>query len=266
MIKFLTTQGLNYYLEELLKNANSKIILISPFFKLHRRIKEILKNKKQQGVGIFLVCRVNDLQESLVDYSTQIFDAPTLHAKCYMNENEAILTSLNLYEFSQLNNEEMGIYVKNQNDGAAIYKEMLLEVEGLCKNRIPNQTTTPKDDLSLEIGRKYSATQLQQIFKFDYQGTAGIKESSVGNIVLFSNTGPTPYTDKKAGDIIYYQGQNTGGGEQKLIYGNKLLYDSFGNSKINIFLFKNYTYVGEYTVVEKPYLEQGKWIFPLSKK
>jgi len=78
--------------------------------------------------------------------------------------------------------------------------------------------------------------------------------------------GRTPYTDKKAGNILYYQGQNTGGGEQKLIYGNKLLYDSYGNSKIRIFLFENSTYVGEYTVVEKPYLEQGKWTFPLSKK
>jgi hypothetical protein len=266
MIKFLTTQGINYHLEELLKNANSKIILVSPYFKLQRRIKEILRNKKQQGIEIFFVCRINDLKEPLEEYSTQIFDSPNLGAKCYMNENEAILTSLNLYEFSQQNNEEMGIYVKNQNDGVSIYKDMLLEVARLCKNRIPNQTTTTTDNLSLEIGTKYSATQLQQVFNFSYQSPAGIKETASGNIVLFSNTGSTPYTDKKAGNIIYYQGQNTGEGEQKLIYGNKLLYYSYGNSKIKIFLFENYTYAGEYTVVEKPYLEQGKWIFPLSKK
>ena len=34
-----------------------------------------------------------------------------LHAKCYLNENEALLTSMNLYEFSQVNNDEMGILV-----------------------------------------------------------------------------------------------------------------------------------------------------------
>jgi phosphatidylserine/phosphatidylglycerophosphate/cardiolipin synthase-like enzyme len=81
MIKFLTTQGINYHLEELLKNANSKIILVSPYFKLQRRIKEILRSKKQQGIEIFFVCRINDLKEPLEEYSTQIFDAPTLHAK-----------------------------------------------------------------------------------------------------------------------------------------------------------------------------------------
>lgn len=34
-----------------------------------------------------------------------------LHAKCYLNENEAIITSMNLYEFSQMNNNEMGIHL-----------------------------------------------------------------------------------------------------------------------------------------------------------
>ena len=32
-----------------------------------------------------------------------------LHAKCYMNEEEALVTSMNLYEYSQVNNYEMGI-------------------------------------------------------------------------------------------------------------------------------------------------------------
>jgi hypothetical protein len=267
MIKFLTTQGLNYYIEELLKNADVKIVLTSPFIKFHRRIKEILINKKKQGVEIHIVCRVSDLQESISEYCTKIFDVPTLHAKCYMSEREAILTSLNLYEFSQLNNEEMGVYVKDQNDGSVLFREIRQEVERFCKENKQNQSEADdKNDPCLVIGKKYSAFELQQIFKFDYQGPAGIKESSSGNIVLFSNTGGNPYTDRKEGDIIYYQGQNTGAGEQKLIYGNKLLYNCYGKSGIRVFMFQNYTYIGEYTVAQEPYFERGKWIFPLSKK
>ena len=34
-----------------------------------------------------------------------------LHAKCYLNEKEALLTSMNLYEYSQEHNDEMGILV-----------------------------------------------------------------------------------------------------------------------------------------------------------
>ena len=69
--------------------------------------------------------------------------------------------------------------------------------------------TTP-ERFNFDIGAEYSAAQLQQIFNFAYQGPAGIKETSSGNIVLFSNTGRTPYKQKKAENILYYQGQNTG--------------------------------------------------------
>ena len=136
MIEFLTTQGLNYHLEKLFKNANSKLILISPYIQLQRRIKELLITKKQQGIEIIIVCRKDSLNESIIDYSTEIFDVPTLHAKCYLNEKEAILTSLNLYEFSQQNNDEMGVYVKNEGSGSAIFQEMFSEAERLCK-KIP---------------------------------------------------------------------------------------------------------------------------------
>lgn len=39
-----------------------------------------------------------------------------LHAKCYINEDEALITSMNLYEFSQQNNNEMGIIVSRENE------------------------------------------------------------------------------------------------------------------------------------------------------
>ena len=35
----------------------------------------------------------------------------TLHAKLYLNEKQAVLTSMNLYQFSEKNNDEMGILV-----------------------------------------------------------------------------------------------------------------------------------------------------------
>ena len=49
-----------------------------------------------------------------------------LHAKCYLNENEALLTSMNLYEFSQINNNEMGILVSRENE-PELYNEILQE-------------------------------------------------------------------------------------------------------------------------------------------
>jgi phosphatidylserine/phosphatidylglycerophosphate/cardiolipin synthase-like enzyme len=46
-----------------------------------------------------------------------------LHAKCYLNENTAIITSMNLYRHSQENNWEMGIKIEKSTD-PVIYEEI----------------------------------------------------------------------------------------------------------------------------------------------
>ncbi len=265
MIKYISTQGANYHLELLLKNATSRITLISPYIQLQRRIKELLKEKKQNGVKICIVCRKNDLKEDLTDYASNVFDVPTLHAKCYMNENEAIITSLNLYEFSQQNNEEMGVYIKNEGTGAEVYSEILSDANRLCNINNASGTKTASKT-SLAKGTQYSATQLDELFDFDYKGPSGIKKSKSGEIVLFSNSAVTKYQDTETGDVINYHGQNTGQGDQKLIYGNKDLYGAYTNKDINIHLFKNGVYAGEYFINKEPYLDNGKWVFPLSSK
>ena len=49
-----------------------------------------------------------------------------LHAKCYLNEKQALLTSMNLHKYSQEHNDEMGILVSKKDDPElydAIYQE-----------------------------------------------------------------------------------------------------------------------------------------------
>ncbi|MCI5162730.1 MAG: hypothetical protein D3917_12075 [Candidatus Electrothrix sp. AX5] len=257
MVKFLTTQGVNYYLECMLKNAKKQIVLVSPYIQLQRRIKEILLEKKKQGVKIIIVCRTDDIKEPIADFAHEIYNAPTLHAKCYMNENSAIVTSLNLYEFSQQNNEEMGFFIKKENIDEAIYSEIKLEVSRLINS---NSTSVLKE------GVKYSEDKLENIFNFEYKGRAGIKKAGNGEIVLFSSVHDSPYEDTEEGGVIYYQGQNTGIGDQKLIYGNKNLYSAYKEKNIKIHFFKGYLYSGSYKIISEPYMENGKWIFPLTKE
>ncbi len=131
--QFITTQGINYYLDELIKHAKQKIILITPYIKLNPRLQELLQEKKQEGVEIIFICKGDNRQEELAAYSTSVRIKNNLHAKCYFSENEAVITSLNLYTFSQINNVEMGVYMKN--DGAnSLYTEVISEVERLMFN------------------------------------------------------------------------------------------------------------------------------------
>nr|WP_246254484.1 hypothetical protein [Comamonas jiangduensis] len=55
-----------------------------------------------------------------------------LHAKCYLNESDAIVTSLNLYEFSQINNNEMGILIRREDD-AELYKDTYEEAQRIIR-------------------------------------------------------------------------------------------------------------------------------------
>ena len=85
------------------------------------RIKEHLHNLNIQKRDIRIVYRENKLHPDEYNWLAQQVGIRTsicknLHAKCYINESEAIITSMNLYEFSQMNNNEMGIYIKKEGD------------------------------------------------------------------------------------------------------------------------------------------------------
>lgn len=135
MAKFLNTTGVSYHLEELIKGTKDRLILISPYLQFTDRIKEHLSNLNIQKKDIRIVYRENKLQleennwlESQIGIRTSL--CKNLHAKCYISENEAIITSMNLYEFSQQNNNEMGIYISKAQD-ADLYNATFEEVQRL---------------------------------------------------------------------------------------------------------------------------------------
>ena len=133
MAKFLNTTGVSYHLEELIKNTQDRLILISPYLQFHKRIKDHLHNLNIQKKDIRIVYRENKLQveesnwlEDQIGVRTSILNS--LHAKCYINESEAIVTSMNLYSFSQQNNDEMGILVK-KSENPELYNEIYNEAK-----------------------------------------------------------------------------------------------------------------------------------------
>lgn len=135
MAKFLNTTGVSYHLEELIKSTKDRLILISPYLQFHKRVKDHLENLNVQKRDIRIIYRENKLQvkesnwlESQIGIRTSICNS--LHAKCYLNENEAIVTSMNLYSFSQLNNDEMGIHVTKEKD-EDLYNDIYDEVQRL---------------------------------------------------------------------------------------------------------------------------------------
>lgn len=137
MAKFLTTTGTNYHLEELIKGASDRLILISPFLKLNDRMKELLADKNRLKIDVRIVYGKSELQPQEIEWLRGLTFIRTsfcknLHAKCYMNEELCIITSLNLYEFSQVNNNEMGVLIRRGEDGQ-LYKDAYEEAQRIIR-------------------------------------------------------------------------------------------------------------------------------------
>lgn len=137
MAKFLNTSAVNYYLEELIKNAQERLVLISPYLRVNDRIRELIEDKNRLKIDIRIIYGKSELQPDEVAWLkslefVRISYCHNLHAKCYLNEKEGIITSLNLYDFSQVNNNEMGVFISREQDNV-LYDETYQEVNRLIR-------------------------------------------------------------------------------------------------------------------------------------
>lgn len=137
MAKFLNTSATNYFLEELIKDARERVILISPFLKLNDRIKELLADKNRLKIDVRIVYGKSELQPEEIAWLNALTYVRTsfcknLHAKCYLNEENCIVTSLNLYEFSQVNNNEMGVLFRKSEDHE-LYRDAYEEAQRIIR-------------------------------------------------------------------------------------------------------------------------------------
>ncbi len=137
MAKFLDTTGVSYHLQQIINQAQDSLILISPYLKINERLRQSLEDKDRMKIDIRLIYGKNELQPEQINWLRSLKFIRTsfcenLHAKCYLNEREAIITSMNLYEFSQVNNHEMGIYLTKVED-PDLYNDIYNEARRLIR-------------------------------------------------------------------------------------------------------------------------------------
>jgi len=227
MAKFLNTSATNYFLEELIKTANDRLILISPFLKLNDRIKELLADKNRLKIDVRIIYGKNELQNDEISWLSELTYIRTsfcknLHAKCYLNEKLCIITSLNLYEFSQVNNNEMGIAVSRKND-PELYKEAYEEAQRIIRisdevrislEKIP-QT---EEDLKNNSEKKEKHTKLTTSKLAKKLG----KTTDDLNKILLENS----YIEEASGKILLTEkGKQAGGEYKKGRYGSYFLWN-----------------------------------------
>ena len=67
-----------------------------------------------------------------------LFFSENLHAKCYFNDTKMIITSMNFYDFSMMNNKEMGILIdKTVPEDLTVYNDAWSEIDFIEKTSKP---------------------------------------------------------------------------------------------------------------------------------
>ena len=122
MAEFLNTEDVSSRLLRIINESEKEIWIISPYISVHDRIRNAIDYKiKNSSVKLHVIYRYEEKGHDVKDWlesmsQVKLSFCERLHAKCYFNEKEALLASMNLYEYSQNNNYEMGILVSREHE------------------------------------------------------------------------------------------------------------------------------------------------------
>lgn len=179
MADFFTGKALDEKLTDIIWKANKELIILSPFIRLDEYCKKIFsKLKKSPELEIILVFGKNEgeTQRSLNQDDLEFFKdfeniviiyCNNLHAKYYSNENEALLTSLNLLGKSMTGNVEYGISFPNSK----------LTIDKLYSDSMNSTNEVIKSNPCVFVKRPlYKKTNL------------GLSKKHLGHVVLFDQT------------------------------------------------------------------------------
>lgn len=149
MAKFLNTDLLNEWIPRLIKETERELVIIVPYIKTSDRIYAQLLDANKRGVETTLVFRENKLNPNEYDKlaaldNLNLMHHPNVHAKCYYNEKYLIIGSMNLYEYSERNNREMGMLLHRANldnsdqsfggDRESIFEDAIQEINTIIKS------------------------------------------------------------------------------------------------------------------------------------
>jgi len=212
MAKFLTTIELSYQILQIIKTSDREIILVTPYIKLSPNLKDNLAEANRKGKEITLIYGKSDLTreeksflESL-DNLTLYFHI-NLHAKCYFNEFNMLVTSMNLHEFSEKQNREFGIFIEKEIDENGIFEDIVEEVNSIIQSarlEKKNKSNTFKSFVREKTKEALFCDYLNANFKEKHFRSEKFDDDFNGREKVFISEGFLPNVDIEIGNCINF--------------------------------------------------------------
>lgn len=118
----------------LISEAKEEVIIVSPYVNITSwtKMTRCLKMAVDKGVQIKIYVRKgasNDYKPFL-DFGIQIIHIENLHAKIYLNESHGIVSSQNLYEYSDVNSIDFGYRTEDRKEWIELYQLIANYLDG----------------------------------------------------------------------------------------------------------------------------------------
>lgn len=125
-MEVLNPNEIGVKISTLILESDKSIYAVSPYIDLSKwkKILISLERAQQRGVSIKIFFReINDNDFSVLkNLGVELIEVDDhLHTKLYINERESIVSSMNLYEYSDIHSIDIGLHFKNENDYSKIY-------------------------------------------------------------------------------------------------------------------------------------------------
>jgi phosphatidylserine/phosphatidylglycerophosphate/cardiolipin synthase-like enzyme len=162
MAKFINTRKAVSEIEDLIKNAGERLILVSPYLKLSKDFKELLTYRNSKDKITTVIFGKQELNPDEMKFLQGLRFVilkynEDLHAKCYVNDDKMVITSLNLYEFSMANNKEMGVLIdKNDPADSQLFEDAFKEVDYINQTSQRFELNAPKPTFTKQTDNKSS--------------------------------------------------------------------------------------------------------------
>lgn len=246
-MKFIPPLEISSKLMTLIEEAKTELILVSPYVKIDNwgKMKSCIDRAIDRNVKITFIARKNAEQDLtyIKSLKLNLILINDLHAKVYINDKNAIVTSQNITQSSDINSIEIGYLSENPRER----KELIDFV---------NQYITPiANNEKLEHNLKINS-KIKIVEKINYDNVISLKEYQVNymndyftkkysncnfkktSTYVFSNT-LIPYADVMISSVYVIKIKKSINNIEKIL--EKILNIEYEfKSEINIFLLKTH--------------------------
>jgi hypothetical protein len=158
MPKFLNRELISIEIREIIKNAHKEVIMVVPYIKTSKELYGLLADAQSRAVEFLIIYREDcvgqqELQKLQSFTNLTLMNHPDVHAKCYLNETKMIISSMNLYDYSERNNREMGVLLDDDFFDSQVFQDALKEIRTIIKasSMQKKSTLVAKDGLQFKI-------------------------------------------------------------------------------------------------------------------